>query len=60
MADFVKNVLVGRFRLCCDNEPSIMEVAEKVKAKMLETVVVETPQKERNQNTIRRKGVQER
>ena len=40
VADFVKNLFVGRFRLRCDNEPSIMAVAEKVKAKMPDTAVV--------------------
>ena len=34
VADFVRNLFVGRFRLRCDNEPSTMAVAEKVKAKM--------------------------
>ena len=33
---------VGRFRLRCHNEPSIMAVAEEVKAKMPDRVVVET------------------
>ena len=28
-ADFVKNLFVGKFRLRCDKEPSIMAVAEK-------------------------------
>ena len=42
VADFVKNLCVGRFGLRCGNEPSIMAVAEKVKAKMPDRVVVET------------------
>ena len=29
VADFVKNLFVGKFRLRCDKEPSIMAVAEK-------------------------------
>ena len=40
VADFVKTCWVGRCRLRCDNEPSIMAVAESVKAKMLDTAVV--------------------
>ena len=39
-ADFVKNLFVGNFGLRCDIEPSIMAVAEKVKANMPDTVVV--------------------
>ena len=42
VADFVKNLFVGRSRLRCGNEPSIMAVAETVKAKMPDRVVVET------------------
>ena len=42
VANFVKNLFVGRFRLRCGNEPSIMAVEENVKAKMLDTVVVES------------------
>ena len=34
VADFLKNLFVGKFRLRCDKESSIMVVAEKVKAKM--------------------------
>ena len=34
MTDFVKNLFVGKFRPRCDNETSIMAVAEKVTAKM--------------------------
>ena len=37
LADFVNNLCVGKFRLRCDNEPSIMAVTEKVKAKMPDT-----------------------
>ena len=40
VAAFVKNRFVGKFRLRCDSEPSIVAVAEKVKAKMPDTVVV--------------------
>ena len=32
----------GRFSLRCDNEPSIVALAEKVQAKMPDTVVVES------------------
>ena len=42
IADFVKKMFVGRFRLRCHNEPSIMAVAEEVKANMPDRVVVET------------------
>ena len=41
VTDFEKNLFVGKFRLRCDNEPSIMAVAEKVKVKMPDKVVVE-------------------
>ena len=41
VADFVKNVFVGRLRLCCDKEASIMAVTLKVKARMPDRVVVE-------------------
>ena len=34
-----KKLFVGKFRLRCDNDSSIMVVAEKVKAKMHDTVV---------------------
>ena len=34
VADFVKFLFVGRFRLRCDNEHLILAKAEKVKAKM--------------------------
>ena len=37
-----EKMFVGRFRLRCHNEPSIMAVAEEVKAKMPDRVVVET------------------
>ena len=36
-ADFVRKLFVGRFRRRGDNEPSIMAVAERVKAKMRDT-----------------------
>ena len=36
----MNNPFVGRFRLRCDSEHSIMAVPEKVKAKMPDTVVV--------------------
>ena len=42
VADFVKNLFVGRFGLRCDNEPSIMAVAENVAAKMPDRVAVAT------------------
>ena len=42
VADFVRNLFGGRFRLRCVTEPSIMAVAENVKAKMLDTAVVES------------------
>ena len=42
VADFVKNLLVGRFGPRCDNETSIMAVAEKVKMKILYRVVLAT------------------
>ena len=41
VADFVKHLFDGRFRLRCDNETSMMVVAEKVRAKMPDSVVVE-------------------
>ena len=41
VAGFVKNLFVGRFGLRCDNETSIIEVAEKVKAKMPDTIEME-------------------
>ena len=41
VADFVKQLFEGRFRLRCDNESSIMVVEEKVKANMPDRVVVE-------------------
>ena len=41
VADFVKHLFEGRLRLRCDNESSIKAVAEKVKAKMPDSVVVE-------------------
>ena len=40
----VKNLFVGKFRLRCDNEPSIMAVAEKVRANMPDTAVAESTQ----------------
>ena len=46
-ADFVNNLFVGSFRLRCHNEPLIMAVAKKVKAKMPDRVVVETSQRQR-------------
>ena len=56
LADFVKNLFVGGFRLRCDTEPSIMAVAEKVKAKMPDTAVVGgTPRHSSTSN-----GLQER
>ena len=42
VADFVKNQCGARFRLRCDNAPSIMAAAEKVKATVPDRVVVET------------------
>ena len=42
VADFVKHLFVGRFRLRCNNETAIMAVAENVKAKMPDRVVVES------------------
>ena len=42
VAQFVKNLFVGKFELRCDNETSIMAVAVKVKAKMPDRVVVES------------------
>ena len=42
LCDVRTNLFVGRCRLRCDNEPSIMAVAERVKAKMTDGVVVET------------------
>ena len=44
VADFVKNLFVEKFRLRCDKEPSIMAVAEKVKAKMPDWVVADSEQ----------------
>ena len=37
VADFVEDLFVGRFRRRGDNEPSIMAVAERVKAKTRDT-----------------------
>ena len=46
VADFVEDLFDGRFGLRCDNEASINAVAEKVKAKMPDRVVMEnTPRK---------------
>ena len=42
VADFMRNLFAGRFRPRCDEEPSIMAVAETVKAKMPYRVVVES------------------
>ena len=42
VADFVNICLLGGFRLRCNNEPSIMAVAEKVRTKLPHRVVVET------------------
>ena len=42
VADFVKNLFVGKFRLRCDNEPSIMVEAEKVTAKIPDRKVLES------------------
>ena len=38
----MKHLFVGRFRLRCDNEPSIRVVADKAKSKMPDRVEVET------------------
>ena len=47
VADFVKKLFVVKFRLRCDKEPSIMVVAEKVKAKMPDWVVADSEQRPR-------------
>ena len=42
VADFAQSLFVGRFRLRCDNEPVVLAVAEKVKEKFPESVLLET------------------
>ena len=59
VADFVKQLFVGRFRLRCDNETSIMVVAEKVKAIMPHRVVVESsPRYSSSSNGLAERAIQ--
>ena len=58
VADFVNKLFVGRFKLRCDNEPSIMAVAEKVKAKIPDKVVADrTPRHSTVSNGLAERAV---